>query len=182
MKRTALLLLLAISTLPLFAQKYNMTKGNIFFHSDAKLEKIEAYNRKFTSVIDMSTGGVAFLLTIKDFTFDNSLMYEHFNEKYMNSDKFPTSTFNGTINEFKTIDLTKDGKYNVTVTGKLTMHGVTKEMTVPGTIEVKGGQLIVDANFTVALIDYNIERPSLVVDNIAENVDIHVSGLYTVAQ
>jgi polyisoprenoid-binding protein YceI len=97
-------------------------------------------------------------------------MQEHFNENYMESEKFPLSAFKGKINEV--VDYTKDGVTKVTANGKLEMHGVTKEVSLIGTITVKENAVIIDARFQVKLEDYNIKVPSLYVKNIAETIDV----------
>jgi polyisoprenoid-binding protein YceI len=111
-------------------------------------------------------------VTIKGFEFDKKLMEEHFNEKYMESDKYPYATFSGKVNE--TIDYTKNGTYKVTLTGKLDMHGVVKDRTIEGTVTIKDGEISFESKFIVALKDHNIEIPSIVAQNIAETVEVTI--------
>jgi polyisoprenoid-binding protein YceI len=94
----------------------------------------------------------------------------------MESSKYPKSTFRGKINE-KT-DLSKDGVYKVTCTGVLYMHGVEKNITAPGTITVKGGEVNLVSNFKAKLDDYKIERPKMVIDKIAEEILIKIDATY----
>ncbi len=100
-------------------------------------------------------------------------MEEHFNENYVESEKFPQATFKGKVNE--KIDLTKDGENKVTVTGKMSLHGVTKDVTADGTITKKGDDLVVVSTIKIKVADYNIKVPSLYVQNIAEVVDVNVN-------
>jgi polyisoprenoid-binding protein YceI len=100
-------------------------------------------------------------------------MEEHFNENYVESEKYPQATFKGKVNE--KIDLTKDGENKATVTGKMTLHGVTKDITTEGTITKKGDDLIILSKFKIKVADYNIKVPSLYVQNIAEVVDVTVN-------
>lgn len=168
------LLLLGIS---LHAQKYMTQNGTIQFFSETPVENIEAINKQVSSVIDMESGNLAFSLLMKAFTFEKALMQEHFNEKYVESEKFPKSTFKGSIKDFDKSKFT-EGKHDVTVSGKLTIHGVTQEIEAPGTIEVKGDQLIVNAIFTVEVADYEIKVPSTVRENIAKTIEIKVNAEY----
>lgn len=101
-------------------------------------------------------------------------MKEHFNEDYMESSKYPTTVFKGKINE--TIDYMEDGVHNVTVTGTMDMHGVKKDITVPGTVTVKGGKIFIYAKFNVKMADYNIKLPSFLSVNVAESVDVTVKA------
>ena len=168
------LLVLVTFTVCAQDQKYFTKKGNISFYSDAPMEKIEAHNRRVTSVIDLASGAIEFSVLIRSFEFEKALMQEHFNENYMESGKFPKSTFKGNITNLKEIDFTKDGEYKANVEGKLTMHGVTKEVKTSATFTVKGGVISAKAEFEVALKDYDIKVPSMVVKNIAEVIKVVV--------
>jgi polyisoprenoid-binding protein YceI len=105
-------------------------------------------------------------------------MEEHFNENYMETDKFPKATFKGKINDLSKINLTADGSYPVQVTGEITIHGVTKTITTPGTISVKSGIITATSTFRVKPADYKIRIPSIVKNNIAEVIDVTVSCTY----
>lgn len=171
-------LILMMITTNVTAQKYFTRDGSVSFSSDAPLEKIEAQNSKATSVIDISSGRMEFAILIKAFQFEKALMQEHFNENYMESDKYPKATFKGNITNIEEIDLGKDGDYEVNVKGELTIHGETKDIETPGKMTVKGGQISANASFEVAVSDFKIEIPSIVKDNIAKIVLINISVDY----
>ncbi len=156
------------------AQKFITKTGHIRFYSNAPLEKIEAHNRQVNSALDLSTGGFVFKVLMKSFEFEKALMQEHFNENYVESDKFPTATFLGKVTNFKDVDISKDGVYEVTVEGKLTLHGVTKQVSETGTIEVKQGKLRGKARFNLVLADYQISIPGAVGNNISKTIEISV--------
>ena len=157
------------------AQKYIAEKSFVSFFSDALLEDIKADNKKATSIINAETGDIAFSIPIKEFKFAKSLMQEHFNEKYMESEKYPKSTFQGKLSGF---DLKASGVQTVKATGKLTIHGVTKDVEIPGTIEVKENKLYAKSKFMVKVADYKVEIPQLVFQNIAEEVEVTVDFTY----
>jgi polyisoprenoid-binding protein YceI len=142
----------------------------VTFFSDGPVEDIAATNKSAQVIMNAAKNDIAIKVTVKGFDFDKELMQEHFNEKYMESDKYPYATFTGKIQD--TLDYKKDGAYKVTVVGKLTMHGVEKDRTIPGTITIKGGELTIDSKFIVALKDHKIEIPTLVAQNIAETVEV----------
>lgn len=172
-------LFMLLITSGIFAQgKYFTREGNVQFKSDASLEKIEAKNNKVSSAIDSKSGKVEFAVLIKSFHFEKALMQEHFNENYMESDKFPKATFAGNITNLKDINFSKEGSYKATVKGKLTIHGVTKDVTSTGTVKVVKGGINVSNTFKVALADYGIEIPSVVKDKIAKEVDVIVNSDY----
>jgi len=162
------------------AQAQDMYKNkkegsSIQFLSKSPLEDIEAINKNPIAVYKPGTGDLQFAVVMTQFKFKAALMEEHFNENYVESEKYPQAVFRGKVNE--KVDLTKDGETKVTVTGKLTLHGVTKDITVEGTITKKGEELIMHSTFKIKVADYNIKVPSLYVQNIAEVVDVTVHAL-----
>ena len=152
----------------LFAQTYMTRTGKIDFNATSKKspEKIEGINNEVANIINAKTGDIVFQVLIKSFKFESELMQEHFNENYMESDKFPKSEFKGNISNINEVNFSKDGTYNVTVTGKLTIHGVPKDVSVPGTLTVKGKMVNAKAKFTIVLKDYKVEVPALVADKV----------------
>jgi len=149
---------------------YSTSTGEVSFYSDAPLETIEAANKKTGSIINATSKELAMQMKITDFIFPNKLMQEHFNENYLESEKYPTASFKGKIKE--QIDLTKAGTYPVTAEGSLTIHGVTKPVAVKGNIISTGNDLKLDFKFQVKPEEYKIEVPSLVVTKIAETIDV----------
>ena len=175
MKNFTLIAFLLSSNLIVYSQ--NLLKGkdaNISFFSTTPLEDISASNKFVALVIKPSTGAIQISAQNRGFTFEKALMQEHFNENYMESEKFPQSTFSGKINE--TVDYSKDGTNNVTVKGKLTVHGVTKDVEISGKITVVKGKSSIYAKFPIKVADYGIKVPTLVVQKIAESVDVTISS------
>jgi polyisoprenoid-binding protein YceI len=108
-------------------------------------------------------------------------MEEHFNENYVESDKFPKTTFAGKITNLSDVNFSKDGKYPVQVTGVLEIHGVKKNVEANGTITIKGSTLSADAKFKVLLSDYNIIIPTAVKGTINNSIEITVDADYSKA-
>ena len=175
MQRLYLLLILYCSATSLFAQKFTSERGEISFFSDAAIEDISAVNSVIGSLFNGSTGEIVYIVKIKDFKFDKSLMREHFNEKYMEVEKFPKATFQGKIMGFK---VNVPGAQPVKAIGKLNIHGVEKQVEIPGTLEISGGKAILKSKFIVKLQDYNIKIPKLVWQNIAEEIEVRVDFTY----
>jgi polyisoprenoid-binding protein YceI len=159
------------------AQKYMTRTGKISFFSSTPLENIEAFNNDVSSVIDSKTGDVVFIVPIKSFKFEKALMQEHFNENYMESNKFPKAEFKGKINNLSDVNFAKDGNYPVKVAGKLTIHGVTKDVSLPGTVTVKGNTAVTNSKFSVRPADYGIHIPALVEGKIAKQIEITVNSI-----
>jgi len=174
-KFTIILAIILLTTTLANAQKFMTKGGTIKFSSDTPMEKIEGINRQVNSALDFSTGNFVFKVLIHGFEFEKALMQEHFNENYMESEKFPNSTFNGKITNIKDVNLGKDGIYKLVAEGDLSIHGVTNKVKVNGTLEVKGGKVSGKATFDVSPKDYNITIPNAVIKNISEAILVEVN-------
>lgn len=174
------LTLLLFSSFTLNAQNRYFTKtGSIIFDADGPLddvEKIHGQSKLATCVVDATTGQMEWAVPIKSFKFENSLMEEHFNENYLESEKFPKATFKGTIQHPESVKWASDGSYPVKVQGKLTVHGVTKDISTSGIIVVKGSQIQANATLKVALEDHHIKIPSVVGFKIAKEASVQIQA------
>lgn len=152
------------------------TGGTVSFFSETPAENIDAITTSMTSVLNTGTGDIAFTVPMRTFKFKKSLMEEHFNEKYVESEKYPKAAFKAKVNE--KIDWTKNGVYNVTATGTFDLHGVTKEVTEKGKLTINDNKILLECNFKVSLKDYKIEVPSIVSSVIADLIDVKMSCTY----
>lgn len=168
--------MLFIATITNAQDKFFTKTGKVSFDATATKspENITGVNKSTTMVLDTKDGNMQFLILMKGFEFERALMQEHFHENYVETSKFPKADFKGSITNNATVNYTKDGVYNVTVKGKLTIHGVTKDVETTGKITVKGGKISAFANFSILLADYNVSIPSLVADKVAKNAKISV--------
>ena len=151
-------------------------KGEATFYSYAPVEDISASSKQVNSIINILTGEIAFMIPMRSFHFPKSLMEEHFNEKYIESEKYPQATYKGVINE--KIDFSKDGTYQLTTKGKLNIHGIEKEVNEKGELVVSPGQLSLTTELFVALEDYNIKKPQLLFSNIADTIQVKIKANY----
>ncbi len=164
---------IALST-ALSAQIFMAKTCDITFFSASPLENIEATNKAAKPILNTATNDVQVKIAMNGFSFHSPLMQEHFNENYVETEKYPNCIFKGKINE--TIDWKKDGEYKVTVAGTISLHGVDKEIKLDGTVTVKGSQIILLTKFKIHIADYKIQVPSLYVKNIAEDVDVTLNA------
>ena len=169
----AWLLVISASAQDIYACKTT----RLSFFSSSPLEDIEAKTDKGASAINTKTKDIFFKVPINTFQFRKKLMQEHFNENYLESDKYPFAEFKGKIVDLP--EISKDGTYEVTVTGTLSIHGVDKTYTAKGTIISEGNKLTVNSTFNVRVADHHIKIPSLVVRNVAEVVAVTVNAIYT---
>jgi polyisoprenoid-binding protein YceI len=181
MKQLFLLSAFLLAGLTGFAQDiYSCRNVTLSFFSSAPLEDIDAKTTQGVSAINIKTKAVYFKVPINTFQFKKKLMQEHFNENYLESDKYPNAEFKGKITD--NVDLTKDGTYPVTVDGTMNIHGVAKTYREKGTITVGNGKVTATAKFNVRVADHKIKIPSLVVKNIAEVVEVSVNAVYEPAK
>lgn len=160
-----------------FAQKYTTSTGKVTFFSSTPVENIEAVNNEAAAALDSKTGNVVFQVPVKSFKFEKQLMKDHFNENYMESDKYPRADYKGKINDLSKVNFAKDGTYNVGTSGKLTIHGVTKDVNIPGTVTVKGSTVTINSKFNVATADYKISVPKVVEGKIAKSIEVTVNSI-----
>lgn len=173
-----LLLILSLMSIQIIAQAQSafFTKaGTIRFESRAPLENIQSIHRSVTTVLDASSGRVQFSVLMRGFEFHKSLMQQHFNENYVESDKFPKATFVGIIENNQLIDYSVDGIYAAAANGQLTIHGVTKTVRAAGKVFVERGKISLQAEFSILLSDYKISIPSIVKDKVSDRVQILVN-------
>lgn len=157
------------------AQKYMTKNGQILFYSETPMETIQADNRQVNAVLDTQTGEFVFKVLIKSFQFEKALMQEHFNENYMESDKYPNSTFSGKVVNLKDVNFSKPGTYDATIEGDLTIHNVTRKISEKGTFTVGSDVVSGHAKFIVKPADYDIKIPKAVINNIAEAIEVTVN-------
>ncbi|MBS1915393.1 MAG: YceI family protein [Bacteroidetes bacterium] len=157
--------------------KFFTKKGKIYFDASAKMEKVEATNRAVISVIDIKSGNIQFAVMMKGFEFEKALMQEHFNENYVESDKFPKAEFIGQVTNNAEINYSKDGEYTAKVKGKMQMHGELKEVEATGIVIIKNGKIELRSEFSILLSDFKISIPALVKENISDQTKISVDCL-----
>ncbi len=174
MKKILCFLALLISVATVRAQIYMSKACEIGFFSASTVEDIKALNTSCKPVMNASSGDVQVKIPMQGFIFHSSLMQEHFNENYLESDKYPDAIFKGKIKEKLT--LSRDTLMNVTVSGTLNMHGVEKPIAFSGTVKVSGKQLVLFTKFKIHIADYNIKIPSVVNQNIAEDIEVTVNS------
>jgi polyisoprenoid-binding protein YceI len=152
--------------------------GHIWFHSKTSLQELEAHNYQVSSALNTVTGDIAFSVLIKSFEFDKILMEKHFNENYLESEKFPNALFKGNITDISKVNFSKPGSYPVNVQGDMTLHGVTNHITNNGVITVTGTSVTAKSQIPIRLVDYKINVPQLMKEKIAEIIEVNVDVKY----
>ncbi|HET8572449.1 MAG TPA: YceI family protein [Edaphocola sp.] len=168
-------LLWALGTQAAFAQKYMTRTGQVVFDASTVLENIHAVNNETAAIVDLKTGSVVVQTLIQGFKMEKALMQEHFNEDYMESSRIPRASFKGNILDVDNINVKSEATQTVYIKGDLTVHGLSRNITVPATVKVVDGELLIKANFKIKPADYNITIPALVRDKIANVVNVTVT-------
>lgn len=155
--------------------KYMTRTGSVNFVAEGPVkDDVKAVNNQAACVLDVATGDILFQIAIKSFVFKKALMQEHFNENYMESHKYPKAVLKGKIVDMSAVNLSKNGKYPVGVSGEMEIHGVKKQVSEKGILEVKDGKILLSANFQVVLAEYGIEIPKIVEDKLAKVADVQL--------
>lgn len=158
-----------------YAQDKFFTKqGIISFDATGGMEKIQAINHAGVCVLDTKTGALQLAVLLKGFEFEKALMQEHFNENYVESDKFPRAEFKGFILNNSNISYTKNGSYDIQVKGTLSLHGVSKDISSTGHLVVQDGKIQATSAFDVPFSDYHISIPGVVKDKLADHATVHI--------
>lgn len=171
-----ILLTLAIAALPLMtqAQVFKTSTGKISFVSKTAIEEFTANNSQVEAAIAPAKNAIQFRVPVNGFIFKSALMQKHFQENYMETSQFQYSNFVGKISNIAAVNFTQNGEYPVESVGKLTMHGVTKDITVPGKIVVKNGAVTLKANFKIKCSDYAIKIPAASTASVSDEIAIAV--------
>ena len=159
-------------------QLFMAQNGEVSFFSKTPLEDIDAINKQVSSIINTANNEVAVQMRVTQFTFPNKLMQEHFNENYLESEKYPSATFKGKIKEV--VDLKVAGTYPITAVGTATIHGVSKPIEIKGTIVSTGQTLAFNGQFEVKLVDYKVDIPKIVFAKIAETILVKSKIVYQI--
>jgi hypothetical protein len=157
----------------LFAQNKLITKnGKVAFEASVpSFEEVKAINENVTCILNTKTGEIASLALIKGFKFKVALMEEHFNENYMDSNRYPKATFKGIITDFKIEDLTDSAK-EYSLNGKLEIHGKTKDITTIAKIKKTENGIEIETNFSVNASDFDIQIPTVVKNKVSNKINI----------
>lgn len=172
-----IILLLAVSIMANAQKLFSTKTGQVSFYAGTPLEDVRAINNEGDSKMLQKNGQIVFSVLIKGFVFANSLMQDHFNENYMESTKYPKAEFKGFITNIPVVDFNKDGVYNISADGDLTLHGVTKKIHSEGTLQVQGAGITIQSKFKVALKDYNVTG-NYIGTKIAPEVEITINCKY----
>ncbi|MGB5982142.1 MAG: YceI family protein [Nonlabens sp.] len=171
----AIVLIAVVNNMCLAQSKFIDKKGIVSFEaSEETFEPVKATNNVVTAIFNSANGEIASLVLMKGFRFKNSLMEEHFNENYIESDKYPKAILRGVLQEFDLSSLKEESRSFI-LDGTIEMRGKSKVVKVPLSLEMEGGSITVNGSFTVSASDFDIEIPSIVRKKISEEIKVVVN-------
>ncbi|RZJ28586.1 MAG: YceI family protein [Flavobacterium sp.] len=171
--KTYLISLMLLSVFLPQQEKMLTKTGNVTFEASVPaFEEVKGTSQTVTCVLNPKTGDIQSQILMKSFRFKIALMEEHFNENYIESDKYPKATFRGRIDKFDAAALTATAK-DYTIQGTMEMHGKTKDISMPAKIRKTEAGIEVVSNFTLNVDDYGISIPSVVKSKVSKKVNVH---------
>ena len=174
-KKPILLLLSTAFFLVAHAQTFMTREGHAHFFSSTSIENIEADNQQLSGLLDASTGDFAFQVQMRSFHFEKALMEEHFNESYVESEKYPKASFQGSIESWESVKPNGES-FDVVAIGDFDIHGIAKTYRIEGRMKYDNSIWHLNADFEVTLADHNIQIPPVVRDNISPVIAIDVDA------
>lgn len=157
----------------IYSQKLYKGQGNVLFVSDAPLEVIRAESKNLAGIIDFSKMQFAFKINVSSFDgFNSGLQKEHFNEHYLETEKYPDATFTGKL--ILDEECSKNCSTSGVSKGKLTIHNQTQIVSFPISFKLKDSVIYLSSQFNVLLDDYNIKIPRIVEAKISPEINVTV--------
>ena len=180
MRKIIALILFLFLQFSLTGQNTYFTRtGHVYFISKTEAIDIDANNYQAASFFDIKTGKVQAAVLIKSFEFTLATAKEHFNESYMESDKYPKASFKGSIINIEDINFKEEKSYQLNAKGSITIRGITKTIKFPVEIIIKNKNIIAKSEFNLSIDDFNIEVPKLVDHRVAKSILVRVHMKYT---
>lgn len=177
MKNYFIIAILLVSGWSIAQEKMICKTGNITFEASVPaFEEVKATNTNVTVVLNPKTGEIASLALMKGFRFKVALMEEHFNENYIESDKYPKAIFKGKIENFNAGSLTASPK-NFTINGKLELHGKSVAVKTIAKMSQSGSGITLVSDFSVNASDFDISIPAVVKNKVSNKINIQVDAL-----
>ena len=161
-----------------FVQKPDPTlverQGKITFFSYTPVENIQATNRQALSFFNPETKKVVVKIKMRAFAFKKSLMYEHFNESYIESDLYPEALLNAEVIDFEPSSRTQTR----IIKGDFTLRGITKPVEIKVNINKENSGYTFEGELEVKIDDHEIKVPKVLSANIAKKILVSFNFQY----
>ncbi len=152
---------------------YSASNGRVNFTSEAPLEIIKASSNKLAGILSIVDKEFVFSVKMNSFEgFNSPLQRTHFNENYIESEKFPEAKFKGKIIE--DLKFNTPGTYKIRAKGKFSVHGKENPITIHCDMVISSNEIQVYSTFKILLKDYDIQIPTIVNQKLAEQITVSV--------
>ncbi len=171
-------LIAATTTFPfdLSAQEFKTTNGNVEFLSKASFNEFTGTSDHLNGLMDLTKKTFDFYLDLNTLKTGIGLRDRHMRENYLETKKYPFAEFSGMIQEPFTLQIGESRE--VTAKGKFKIHGVEKNISVPGKLTaVSDSELRLEAEFKLMLTDFNISIPSVMFYELSEEQVVTINSL-----
>lgn len=175
MKYVAFVLLFLFQAFQSEAQTYSAKEIYIHLFSAAPIADIEAITNTASSSLNVEKKELEIELKVSNFKFKKALMQTHFNEKYIESEKYPKSTFKGKFKE--EINLEKNGVYTINVEGRFSIHGTERAKTLNCVLTVKDRKITFQTTFKLLSADYKIKAPDIIYRKVGQEISVDANGI-----
>lgn len=177
MKRTIFFILLFTACSIIAQEKIITNKAVINFEASVPFfEEIKAVNRSVMITLDPKTSTLLCTVVMRDFRFRLDLMEEHFNENYIESNRYPKAVFKGKIAKFDLKGIDEIEKEYI-IKGKLTIRGKSKDILVKALLRKVNDGIQIKSDFPISISDFDIEIPERIASKIAKTVNTELNGI-----
>lgn len=153
---------------------YITDSGYAEFTSSVPLHTFTGQSNHLTGMIDTDENLIDFYLDLN--TLKTGIdrrdrdMY-----RTLNVDEFPFAEFTGSLQN--TFNPESSEKQEVIASGEFTIHGVTREVNINGVIQITEDGLLLEAEWTLNLNDYEIEPPGILFYRVNEEQQVRIEAL-----
>lgn len=179
MKKMVLIFCLFLPVAVWGQQKLLSRNAHIHFISHTDIIDIEGQTHQAGSIINLVNGEIVFAVPMKSFKFELALAEDHFNEDYLESEKYPKASFAGSIKNISEFNLNQEGVFEAQVEGTLNLHGQSRQISAKAILEKMNEKWVGQCTFSILLADYNIQIPNLVKDKVAPVIPIVIKAEYS---
>jgi polyisoprenoid-binding protein YceI len=184
----AVVFLAAAATLHADSRTYTIAKGgsNVAeFHAEDTYDSFEGKTSDVTGSItadpaNPATSTVQIVININSLDTGNGLRNKEMRERYLETNKFGTAAFKS-VSVTGPASIAPNQPADISVTGDMTLHGVTKRMTIPvRVVLIPDGRIHATSSFKIHMPDFGISVPHNILvtvnDDVPVRLDVWASG------
>lgn len=170
-----IIVLLVLSSNTSYSQEFTTDKGSVTFLSKASLNEFTGESEKLQGLVDLDKNLLDFYIDLNTLKTGIGLRDRHMRENYLETQKFPYAEFTGKIAGGPELKVGETRR--VKAIGKFKIHGVERNIEVPGTIKrINDSTLELEAEFKLLLGDYKIDIPKVMFYELSEEQTVTIKS------